>query len=215
MWKWLKEKCKNLQCILGSISGNCIQQLREMWGKALFIDYYEKISSYFRFSNIHFHPILRKKKEKKKETEKRKSTESENWGDVRAHITGLLPRSHPPSRLSSLLSSFLPSLCKGLLKKQAEGGWTFFPSRLHKTPTSHQVKLQCCLSCAGIFLFFGNPQNSWSLSQRVIWNNSYLAGVNVPVRQQVLFGGDLRAFAASGSNPMHCLSLLSWLGPAL
>lgn len=29
---------------------------------------------------------------------------------------------------------------------------------------------------------FGNPQNSWSLSQHVIGNNSYLAGENVSIK---------------------------------
>ena len=40
--KKAKEKCRKLHCILGGILGNCIKQLREMWEKALFTDYYGK-----------------------------------------------------------------------------------------------------------------------------------------------------------------------------
>ena len=59
--------------------------------------------------------------------EKRKTTESENLGDVRAHKTGLFPHSHPPSRPSSLLSSFLPSFCKGLQKCRLKDDESSFP----------------------------------------------------------------------------------------
>lgn len=45
--------------------------------------------------------------------------------------------------------------------------------------------------------------NGWSLSPCVILNNCYLAGANVPIKQQVLFEALLRAFIMPGSIPTH------------
>ena len=118
-----------------------------MWGEAPFIDYYEKRwKTTILFQQQAFPPNLTEKEVERIETNMRKTSESENLRDGKAHKKGLLPpltlHTHlpgPPPYFPP--PSFLPSFCKGLQKtkqnKKAEGWWTFFPQRLHKTPTSH------------------------------------------------------------------------------
>ena len=121
-----------------------------MWGEAPFIDYYEKRwKTTILFQQQAFPPNLTEKEVERIETDMRKTSESENLRDGKAHKKGLLPpltlHTHlpgPPPYFPP--SSFLPSFCKGLQKqnktkqkKPAEGWWTFFPRRLHKTPTFH------------------------------------------------------------------------------
>ena len=94
-----------------------------MWGEAPFIDYYEKRwKTTILFQQQAFPPNLTEKEVERIETDMRKTSESENLRDRKAHKKGLLPpltlHTHlpgPPPYFPP--SSFLPSFCKGLQKQ--------------------------------------------------------------------------------------------------
>jgi len=93
-----------------------------MWGEAPFIDYYEKRwKTTILFQQQAFPPNLTEKEVERIETNMRKTSESENLRDRKAHKKGLLPpltlHTHlpgPPPYFPP--PSFLPSFCKGLQK---------------------------------------------------------------------------------------------------
>lgn len=129
MWKWLREKCKKLPCILGSILGNCIEQLRDVGRSPLHWLLWKKMKNYYSVSatSISTQPY------RKRSRKNRNEYEENLWKWKFKRREGSWKRSppsshssHPPTWASSLLpSSFLPPLFlqRFAKNKTKQKGW--------------------------------------------------------------------------------------------